>query len=77
LRYAIFIQVAKIVDKTQIDAQWNSQSSVFKTAKMSSVTSAFGGKHTCQLCGYEKLQKANLKLHEQNVHDGRKFQCPL
>ena len=32
-------------------------------------------KHTCQLCGYQTSQKNNLKLHEQAVHEGKKYQC--
>ena len=43
---------------------------------MSSVSSANGAKHTCQLCGYKTLQKTQLKLHKQAVHDGGKLQCP-
>ena len=43
---------------------------------MSSVSSASGGKHSCQLCGYQTSQKTQLKLHELAVHDGNRFQCP-
>ena len=42
---------------------------------MSSVISAIGEKHTCQLCGYQTLNKTHLKLHEQAVHDGKRFEC--
>jgi hypothetical protein len=34
---------------------------VLKQGKMSSVSSAIGGKHTCQLCGYQTLKKTQLK----------------
>ena len=44
---------------------------------MSSLTSAIGGKHTYQLCGYQTLKKTQLKQHEQAVHDARKLQCPV
>ena len=43
---------------------------------MSSVSSASGGKYSCELCGYQTSQKTQLKLHELAVHDGNKFQCP-
>ena len=43
---------------------------------MTSSSSAIGAKHTCQLCGYQTLQKTHLNLHEKAVHDGKKFQCP-
>ena len=42
---------------------------------MSSLSSASGVKHTCQLCGYQTLQKTHLKLHSQATHGGRRFQC--
>ena len=41
---------------------------------MSSVTSNIGEKQRCQLCGYQTLKKAILKLHEQTVHDGKQIQ---
>ena len=43
---------------------------------MSSITSAIGGKHTCELCGYQTLKKTHLRLHKQAVHDGGELQCP-
>ena len=42
---------------------------------MSSLSTATGAKHTCQLCGYQTLQKTHLKLHSQAAHQGRRFQC--
>ena len=32
-------------------------------------------KHTCQLCGYQTAQKKSFKLHEQAVHERKKYQC--
>ena len=50
---------------------------VLNQQQMSSVTSASTSeKHTCHICGYQSLKKTHLKLHEQAVHDGKKFQCP-
>ena len=43
---------------------------------MSSVSSAIGEKHTCQLCGYQTFKKTHLKQHAQAVHDGKQFNCP-
>ena len=43
---------------------------------MSSVASANGVKHTCQLCEIQTFQKTHLKLHIVAVHKGKSFQCP-
>jgi hypothetical protein len=34
------------------------------------------GDYTCQLCGYQAIQKTNIKLHQQAVHNGKRCQCP-
>ena len=44
-------------------------------AKMSDLSSTTDVKRTCQLCGYQALQKTILKLHSQAAHEGRRFQC--
>ena len=43
--------------------------------RMSSVSSDQGCKLICKTCGYQTLQKADLKLHDQAVHDGKQFHC--
>ena len=53
----------------------NLQSRGFEATKMVSVTTAFGEKHTCQLCGYQTLKKTLLNVHEQAVHYGKEVQC--
>ena len=47
-----------------------------KVQTMSLVISVNGGKYTCQICGYQSLQKTHLEMHKQEVHDGKNFQCP-
>ena len=42
---------------------------------MSSLSSATGAKHICQLCGYQTLQKTHLNLHSRAAHEERRFQC--
>ena len=42
---------------------------------MSSEFSANGSKNICQLCGYQTIHKTHLNLHEQEVHDRKRFQC--
>ena len=48
----------------------------WKLHTMSSVISANSGKYTCQICGYQTLEKTHIEMHKQAVHDGEKFQCP-
>jgi hypothetical protein len=50
-----------------------------KVVKLHKMSSAIDEKQTCQLCGYQTLKKTHLKLHEQEVHDGKKFllQCVM
>ena len=43
---------------------------------MSSASSAAIGEHIFQLCVYQALHKTHLNLHEQAVHDRKRFQCP-
>ena len=47
-----------------------------KLTTMSSAPTANGGKHTCQLCGYQTLKKTHLKLHAWKVHNEKPFHCP-
>jgi ribosomal protein L37AE/L43A len=60
----------------KLKCEVKNQSNIFKVIKMSSIISSTGGKHTCQVCGYQALKKTQLKLHDLTVHDGGKFQCP-
>ena len=39
------------------------------------MSSARGGKHNCQLCGFQTNLKTHLLLHKLAVHEGKQFQC--
>ena len=62
--------------KIKIKYGLHCQSWVFEAFNNVFCIFSYWSKHTCQLCGYQALQKTNMKLHEQAVYDGKRFQCP-